>query len=162
MMKRSINLERQTGSVLLEALVAVVIFSFGLLAMISMQSAAVRSTTDAKYRADASFLANQLVGQMWGTVAGNLSTFSNGVSSTSTNAATCPAGGSSASSTAAKSWLDEVGRVLPSADKNRQQISVDAATGRVTVRVCWRDRSSANAGDYHNHVVTAQINRNDL
>ncbi len=58
--------KRQSGSVLIEAMVAGVVFSFGLLALISMQSAAVRSTTDAKYRADASFLANQVIGQMWG------------------------------------------------------------------------------------------------
>lgn len=148
---------KQCGSVLIEAMVAVVIFSFGLLALISMQSAAVRSTTDAKYRTDASFLANQIIGQMWGVANASLNNFANGVATTAANAATCPSGGGTATAAAATAWLAAVNGMLPGADNNRQQISVDAATGQVTVRVCWQDRT---AGGYHNHVVTAQINKN--
>ncbi len=157
MIKQSRSVQRQNGSVLIEAMVAVVIFSFGLLALISMQSAAVRSTTDAKYRADASFLANQIIGQMWGVSSASLNSFANGVATTAANAATCPSGGGTATAAAATGWLAAVSAMLPGADNNRQQITVDAATGQVTVRVCWQDRA---AGGYHNHVVTAQINKN--
>lgn len=148
------------GSVLIEALVSVLVFSFGLLALISMQTAAVRSTTDAKYRADASFLANQIIGQMWGVDDSSLSGFANGVAVSSAGASACPPGGSTASAEAATAWLGAVEKMLPDADSDRQQITVDAATGQVTVRVCWLDRSST-AGDYHNHVVVAQINKNE-
>lgn len=149
--------QRQRGSVLIEAMVAVVVFSFGLLALISMQSAAVRSTTDAKYRADASFLANQIIGQMWGVAGVTLNDFANGVATTVGNAATCPTGAAAATNAAATSWLASVSDMLPGADANRQQITVNAATGQVAVRVCWQDRT---AGGYHNHLVTAQINKN--
>ncbi|MEW5890652.1 MAG: type IV pilus modification protein PilV [Pseudomonadota bacterium] len=56
----------QRGATLLEALIAVLIFSIGILAIVGMQALAVRVTTDAKYRADASFLANQALGRVWG------------------------------------------------------------------------------------------------
>jgi len=151
------DVQGQSGSVLIEAMVAVVIFSFGLLALISMQSAAVRSTTDAKYRADASFLANQIIGQMWGVANASLNNFANGVAATAANAATCPSGGAAAAAAEATAWLAAVSGMLPGADNDRQQITVDAATGQVTVRVCWLDRT---AGGYHNHLVTAQINKN--
>ncbi|MCZ7561141.1 MAG: prepilin-type N-terminal cleavage/methylation domain-containing protein [Burkholderiaceae bacterium] len=56
----------QEGATLVEALVAVLIFSIGVLAVVAMQAFAVTTVTDAKYRADASFLANQALGRLWG------------------------------------------------------------------------------------------------
>ena len=56
----------QQGATLIEALVAVLIFSIGILAVVAMQAFSVRAVTDAKYRADASFLANQALGRLWG------------------------------------------------------------------------------------------------
>jgi len=55
----------QTGVALLEALIAVLIFSFGILAVVGLQANAMRITTDAKIRIDASNIANQRVGEMW-------------------------------------------------------------------------------------------------
>lgn len=65
---------RQEGATLIEALVAVLIFSIGILAVIGMQAFSVRTVTDAKYRADASFLANQALGRLWGDP-GNLAAY---------------------------------------------------------------------------------------
>jgi type IV pilus assembly protein PilV len=50
---------------LLEALIAILIFSLGVLGVVGMQVSAVSASRDAKYRADAALLANELVGQMW-------------------------------------------------------------------------------------------------
>ena len=55
----------QAGVMLIEALIGILIFSIGILALIGMQGAAIRNTTDARYRSEASFLANQVIGQMW-------------------------------------------------------------------------------------------------
>lgn len=55
----------QSGSVLLEALIAILIFSIGILALVGMQATAINNVADAKYRADASFLADQIIGVMW-------------------------------------------------------------------------------------------------
>lgn len=61
------------GIVLLDALVAVVIFSIGIVGMVSLQSSAVQLTGAANYRLNAALLADQVIAQMW---ASNLSTLS--------------------------------------------------------------------------------------
>lgn len=55
----------QSGVVLLEALVAILIFSIGLLGMLGMQAASVNAVSDAKYRSEAAMVANQIVARMW-------------------------------------------------------------------------------------------------
>ncbi|WP_342119544.1 type IV pilus modification PilV family protein [Pseudoduganella sp. OTU4001] len=65
---------KQDGFALLEGLIAIVIFSAGVLAFAWMQVAATRQVTESKYRIEASFAANQLLGQMW-TQRSNLEVF---------------------------------------------------------------------------------------
>lgn len=60
---RQIGIQR--GSALLEALIAVVVFSLGLLALAGAQANAIRAQAEAKSRAEAAFLANQVVGDLW-------------------------------------------------------------------------------------------------
>lgn len=55
----------QQGSALLEALIGILIFSIGILALVALQATSVKFTTDAKDRTDASFYANQLISKMW-------------------------------------------------------------------------------------------------
>ena len=55
----------QSGVMLIEALIGILIFSIGILALIGMQATAMKNTTDARYRSEAAFLANQIIGQMW-------------------------------------------------------------------------------------------------
>jgi len=64
-MIRNLKPARQDGIVLLEALAAILVFSFGILAFLWMQASATRQVTDSKYRLEASFAANQLLGDMW-------------------------------------------------------------------------------------------------
>lgn len=54
----------QRGVMLLEALISVVIFSIGVLAVVALQAVAIRETTQAKMRSDASFLADKVMGDM--------------------------------------------------------------------------------------------------
>jgi Tfp pilus assembly protein PilV len=56
---------RQQGMMLLEALIALVVFSFGILALVGLQAAMLKNTGSSKYRSDASYIAQKLVGQMW-------------------------------------------------------------------------------------------------
>ncbi len=55
----------QGGAYLLEALIGILIFSFGILGIVGLQAQAIRFTNDAEYRAEAVYLANSLVSQMW-------------------------------------------------------------------------------------------------
>jgi type IV pilus assembly protein PilV len=64
-MKSQRILKSQDGVVLVEGLIAIVIFALGILAIVGMQGATVRQATDAKYRVDAAFVVNQTLGAMW-------------------------------------------------------------------------------------------------
>lgn len=68
----------QGGVILIEALIGILIFSVGILALIGMQAVAMKNTTDAKYRSEAAFLANQIIGQMW-VDRGNLAQYDDAV-----------------------------------------------------------------------------------
>src|ERR1041385_2452712 len=57
--------QKQAGVMLIEALIGILIFSIGILALLGMQGTAIKNTTDARYRSEASYLATQIVGQMW-------------------------------------------------------------------------------------------------
>lgn len=60
---------RQGGVAMLEALIAVLLFSFGILALVGLQASSMRLATDAKMRIDASYLANQKIGEAWADLA---------------------------------------------------------------------------------------------
>lgn len=64
-MTKRFNKVAQSGSFLLEALIAIVIFSMGILAIVGMQAAAIKNSGESKYRSDANLLANELIGRMW-------------------------------------------------------------------------------------------------
>jgi type IV pilus assembly protein PilV len=55
----------QQGVVLLETLVAILIFSVGVLAIVGLQAAMVKNVAEAKYRSEASYIAQARVGQIW-------------------------------------------------------------------------------------------------
>jgi type IV pilus assembly protein PilV len=55
----------QRGVVLLEAMVAILLFSMGVLALVGLQAAMIKNTADSKFRAEASYIAQQWIGRMW-------------------------------------------------------------------------------------------------
>jgi type IV pilus assembly protein PilV len=57
--------KRQSGVMLIEALIAILIFSIGILGLVGLQATAVKASGDAKYRSEAALLANELIGRMW-------------------------------------------------------------------------------------------------
>lgn len=54
----------QSGYVLLEALVAMLIFSLGLLGLIGFQAASTKIATDSRFRTEAAMLADELLAKM--------------------------------------------------------------------------------------------------
>lgn len=55
----------QQGVVLLESLIAILIFSLGVLGIVGLQATMIKNTSDAKFRSEASYIAQQRIGQMW-------------------------------------------------------------------------------------------------
>jgi type IV pilus assembly protein PilV len=54
----------QAGVMLLEALIAIVIFSIGILALIGLQAASTGQVSESKMRSDASFIADKVIGDL--------------------------------------------------------------------------------------------------
>lgn len=61
---KPVFIDLQSGSVMLEALVSIVIFSFGILGLVGMQFAAIRNSSEAQFRADAAAFANSVIAEM--------------------------------------------------------------------------------------------------
>lgn len=55
----------QAGSFLLEALIGILIFTFGILGLVGLQAQSMRVTNDTEFRAEAAYLASRLVSEMW-------------------------------------------------------------------------------------------------
>ncbi|MDD5242206.1 MAG: prepilin-type cleavage/methylation domain-containing protein [Sulfuricella sp.] len=130
---------KQTGSALLESLIAILIFSMGILAIIGLQAVSIKNTAGAKYRTDASMLANQVIGQMW--------------VDDKTNAALV-ANYSSPGGAKYLTWKANVEQALPGVASNAPTITIDAANA-ATVTIRWQ---SPGEGAPHNYVATARIN----
>lgn len=56
---------QQQGIALLEVLIAILIFSIGILGAVGLQASMIKANSDAKYRAEAGFIAEQRISQMW-------------------------------------------------------------------------------------------------
>lgn len=70
--------KQQRGMMLLEALIAILVFSLGILAMVGMQAISISHTSQSKYRTDASFLANKLIASMWVDSDANMASYATG------------------------------------------------------------------------------------
>lgn len=66
----------QSGALLLEVLISILIFSFAILGLVAMQSRAIQFSIDAEDRNRAALLANEMVTTMWGQKTVNASALS--------------------------------------------------------------------------------------
>ncbi len=156
-MKYAFITGKQSGVMLLEALIGILIFSIGILAIVGLQAASVKNQADAKYRADASYFANQIIGQMWGDRA-NLATYAHNPTPAVTTAAppTCNPTVAPSGNANVTAWTAKFAAALPGAAANRQQIIVNPGAGnQVMVAVCWKAPQDAN---YHKHLAVTYIN----
>jgi type IV pilus assembly protein PilV len=109
---------KQGGIALIEALVATLLLMLGILALIGLQGRLVGASTDAQLRGEATFLADQIISQMWIEDPDNLKGYatSNGACSN----AHC------------NDWMTLVNQTLPAGTAN---ITVNNAN--VQVSVLW-------------------------
>lgn len=162
MKQRALHPNRQSGVMLIEALIAILIFSIGVLGIIGLQGSAVKASTDAKYRSEAALLANELIGRMWAS---------------DRTQATLQAAYSSANGAAYQQWA-WIGSVaatpgtalnaaqgtvlwtLPGASANPPTVVIAPSVGTVvpssvvTITVFWQLPGETTV---HNYMTTAQI-----
>jgi type IV pilus assembly protein PilV len=136
------------GFMLLEVLVAILIFSIGVLGIVGLQAAMTKAQTGSQLRAEAAFLAQRLVGSMW-TDRSTLANYSD---------ASC------AGYTRCSEWAGDVARVLPggSATVNVAPLAgtdgTDPSTGNViaanvTVTITWTPPNE----ETHRFTTTAAV-----
>ncbi len=121
---------------MIEAMVAVLLFTIGVLALVGLQSAMTRNQTDAKLRGDATFLASEIVGTMWGD-AGNVGSYAT---------ASC------ASYARCNEWKTKVERVMPGGSV-AVAVGSGATEGAVTVTVSWTTPGDGT----HNYTTSTVI-----
>lgn len=129
----------QQGSILLEGLIAILIFSIGILAIVGLHASAIKTVADAQYRLEASLYAERIVSLMWADVP-NISTYA------------YPGG----TATALAPWLSNI-NTLPGVNVqgnlNPPTITVagSAANGwTVTVNIFWQaPGATANEGRHN-------------
>lgn len=147
--RRRLPLRREiAGAGLLEALIAIVIFSVSLLGLLGLQSKALANSRGAQYRAEAEVLANEAIGIMWSDRA-NLTQYAhNGTDGTST----CAPAGTASTNANAVAWLNQFTtsgqpRYLPGATSTAQQVKI-GADRTVRVTLCWRAPEDAGWRTY--------------
>jgi type IV pilus assembly protein PilV len=140
----------QSGVMLLEALIGILIFSLGILAMVGMQAMSIRLATDSRDRTEASNLANQLVGLMWAQ---------RGVNNVNLPSFAYAGVGTPPASLVA--WVDETTARLPNADIyppivvfGASPLGVAIGT-QATVTLRWKSPTDSTV---HQYVLTAYIN----
>ena len=134
----------QDGSALLEALIAILIFSFGILGLIGLLGSSIRITNDARYRSEAANLAGAMIADMWTMTAAQMDT---------------EFGSGGAKLTAwqgkASALLPSAGTYPPTVDLTQPGLSPESRT--VVVTVFWQMPGET---EKHQHLMTAQIGKN--
>lgn len=136
--------KNQSGVMLLEVLVALLIFAIGILGLIGMQAVSIKLTADSKYRAEAAMHADQLINQMWADDRTNAILKANYDSTVGGGKFT--------------EWLSQVqaaGTGLPGATgANAPTVTIDA-DNVVMVSIFWKAPDEAAA---HRYVTVARLN----
>jgi type IV pilus assembly protein PilV len=138
----------QRGSFLLEALISVLIVALGLLGLIALQARAIQNVDDAQYRAEAAYLANALLGQMW-------------IHDPTKLVADFDAGGGGANYTEFKAWVDQrlPGANLPG---NAPVVTVTqpGLTPQATdvrIRLFWQPPGEPAGSPAHQYEIVATV-----
>lgn len=63
--QRQLSARSERGVMLLEALIAILIFSIGILGIVKLQATSIQQSADAEYRSIAAMMANDAISQMW-------------------------------------------------------------------------------------------------
>lgn len=170
---------------LLEALIAILIFSMGILAIVALQAVSIKLAGDAKYRSDAALLAEEMLAQMWvsdrtpatlnALFATNADACSAQTAGIAAAATACTACNADVTSTACQSYptystwfgyasdvrlnVTNVRRTLPGTILNPPLVVVDTTVGTATsgTATITVRWQAPNEAIPHSHVVTAQI-----
>lgn len=153
----------QHGVMLLEVLIALLVFSVGVLGLVGLQASAMQQSTQSRYRTEAMLLANDLTGQMW-------------VAASRAPAALSAEFGSVAGGPSYLAWKARVANTLPGASALAQDVVITSVaplnaivngasapatgllpTAQVTVTLRWKPSSDAAGDPPRQYVATTEF-----
>ena len=134
--RRSSGCRKQRGVMLIETLMAVLVFIIGVLGIIGLQAKMVKNVGETKYRADAAYLVNQVVGQMWVDQA-HLASYDTAHASAYANR---------------DNWKTVVANTLPGVPNNTPTITV-GANNIITINITWQPAGQSE----HRYTFSTQI-----
>lgn len=162
---------------IIEALIAILIFSLGILGMIAMGGTAIGAQSDARYRTDAARLAENMANRIEvnavrstnSSVAARETALRSSLDAFvhQPNGAACNFSGTPSASPLVIAWVNEVTTVgagnpgLPGTGTAGQQISITntaAGFNRVEITVCWKDPSTAASAPMRRHTLVTFVN----
>ncbi|HVO23623.1 MAG TPA: type IV pilus modification protein PilV [Candidatus Margulisiibacteriota bacterium] len=143
----------QGGFFLIEALIAILIFSLGVLGLVAMGGAAIAAQSDAQYRTEAAALADEIASKISlnvdrlnaanaypstaASIAATLAPYQH-----QPNGVNCAFNGDASTDPTVQAWVTKVSAPrtgLPGATATSQQIRIDTANfNRITVTICWQ------------------------
>lgn len=134
----------QSGSAMVEGLTAVTVFSIGMLGVIGLQASVLENNAQAQFRAEASYLAEEVIGLATADAANAGCYALNPASATCSNAF---------AQQAAQEWAARVQSSLPGADEMQPNVTY-APDGTFTVTIQWKRQSDDT---WNNYVSTTNI-----
>lgn len=159
-MRKSLPLrDPQKGVMLIEALIAILIFSIGILAVVGMQSVAIKNVTESRSRSEAAFLASELLAQMW--IDQNISAA--GANTSNVTVANYDYQGTGSVPARLAGWIARVNGKLPGSTqagvKPKVTITNAGTSGAtVSIQLFWQQPEEASLGvPPHTYVVVASI-----
>jgi type IV pilus assembly protein PilV len=137
---------RQGGASLIEALIAILVFSLGILGTVGLLAYSVRASNDVRYRSEAANLAGAIVADMWATRPTELDVkFGTG-------------------GTKLDTWQNKATALLPAPVSGPPLVEIDLAQPGLSlqsrtalVTVSWQLPGS---NELHSYLLTAQIGKN--
>jgi type IV pilus assembly protein PilV len=159
-MRKSLPLrDVQQGVMLIEALIAILIFSIGILAVVGMQSVAIKNVTESRSRSEAAFLASELLAQMW--IDQNISPA--GANTSNVTVANYDYQGTGSVPARLAGWVARVNGKLPGSTQPgvKPKVTItNAGTSGATVQIqlFWQQPEEASLGvPPHTYVVVASV-----
>ena len=137
----------QGGVVLIEAMIGILIFSLGVLALVAMQAVSTSNVSNARYRSEAAFLANEIAAAAW---------IGRGKDGVDIPKFVWPGGNNTT-----KLWVQKVETLLPQANVYPPTITAVAGSARgyqLTITVRWK---APDALTPSNHVAIAYVTQPD-
>lgn len=123
----------ESGFAITDVLMAILLFSVGVLGLVGLQGAMTKNQLEAKVRAEASYLANELVAQIWSDTL-NINSYS---------ASGCEGYGP------CTAWQNKVTSALPG---GAGEVTTNSS-GDVTITITWTN----TAGDQHRYVTQTTV-----